>query len=162
MIDNRHPRPYVKAMLRSLNSMARPLLLALLLSMLFAGAAGAGAVLEVNAANPGETLDLKSLAVQGKTTLIDVYSPFCPPCLALAPVIEKLAEKRPDLAIKKLNINRPDVKGIDWKSPLAQQYHIRSVPYFMILNPRGKIVAEGQAAMSQLKSWLQDAGLMNR
>lgn len=162
MIDNQPPRPYVKAMTRSWKFFACRLVLAGLLALLLAAPAGAGAVDDANAANPGQTLDLQSLAVKGKPTLIDIYSPFCPPCLALAPVIEKLAAKRPDLAIKRVNINRQEVQGIDWRSPLAQQYKIRQVPYFMIFNPLGQLVAEGQGAIPQVESWLKQAGLLKQ
>jgi thioredoxin 1 len=136
------------------------LALAGLLALLLAAPAGAGGVDDANAANPGQTLDLQSLAVKGKSTLIDIYSPFCPPCMALAPVIEKLAAKRSDLAIQRVNINRPGVQGIDWRSPLAQQYEIRQLPYFMIFNPQGQLVTEGRAATPQVESWLKEAGLL--
>ena len=72
----------------------------------------------------------------------------------------KLAKKRPDLAIKKVNINRPRVNGIDWRSPLAQQYQIRRVPFFMIFNPQGQSVAQGREATETVGGWLQEAGLM--
>jgi len=98
--------------------------------------------------------------VNGKTTLIDFYSPFCPPCVQLAPVMAQLAAKRPDLAIRKVNINRPGVQGIDWRSPLAQQYQIRQVPYFMVFSPQGRLVAQGREAAETLRRWLQEAGLM--
>jgi thiol-disulfide isomerase/thioredoxin len=98
--------------------------------------------------------------VQGKTTLIDFYSPFCPPCVQLAPLMARLAEKRPDLAVIKVNINRPEVKGIDWRSPLAQQYQIRQVPYFMVFSPKGKLLAQGRDAVETVQRWLQEAGLM--
>ena len=161
MIDNHQLRHYVETMTRVLKSLPRLLVLAALLSLaLGSSGAGAGAVPEANAGNPGQTLDVKSLSVKGKTTVIDFYSPFCPPCVQLAPIMAQLAAKRPDLAIKKVNINRPGVQGIDWRSPLAQQYQIRQVPYFMIFNPQGELVAQGREAAEPVERWLQDAGLM--
>jgi thiol-disulfide isomerase/thioredoxin len=142
----------------AIKSLPRSLVLAALLSLaLVSSGAWAGAIAE---ANPGQTLNVKSLLVKGKTTLIDFYSPFCPPCVQLAPLMDQLAAKRPDLAIKKANINRPGVNGIDWRSPLAQQYQIRQVPYFMIFDPRGKLVAQGREAFETVGRWLQEAGLM--
>ena len=157
MIDIRQPRPYVKAMARILTALTRLLLLASLLALVLVSGAWAG---DANASNPGQCLDLKSLPVKGKTTLVDFYSPYCPPCMAMAPVLDKLARKRPDLALRRVNINRPEVRGIDWRSPLAEQLQLRSVPHFMIFDPRGQLVAEGKAAIPQLKSWLQEAGLL--
>ena len=158
MIDNQRLRHYVKAMSRARKSLPRSLVLAALLSLaLVSSGAWAGAIAE---ANPGQTLNVKSLLVKGKTTLIDFYSPFCPPCVQMAPIMDQLAAKRPDLAIKKANINRPGVNGIDWRSPLAQQYQIRQVPYFMIFNPQGQLVAQGREAVETVGRWLQEAGLM--
>jgi thiol-disulfide isomerase/thioredoxin len=122
-----------------------------------------GVVQAINAGSPGETLDLETLPVQGKTTLVDVYSPYCPPCMRLAPLLEKLARKRHDLAIKKVNIQRSGVSGrIDWQSPLAQQLRLHSIPYFMIFDPQGRLIAEGREARPQVTQWLLEAGLLKK
>ena len=148
-------------MIRSHKISLRSLVVATLLSLALASSgAWAGAVADANRGNPGQTLDVNSLVVQGKTTLIDFHSPFCPPCVQLAPIMAKLAAKRPDLAIKKVDINRPEVQGIDWRSPLAQQYQIRQVPYFMIFNPQGQPVAQGREATEMVERWLKEAGLI--
>jgi thiol-disulfide isomerase/thioredoxin len=161
MIDNHNFKHYVKAMVCHFTSRRCWLVLAALLSLaLIPAVVCAGAVVAANAGHGGEELDLKPLLIVGKTNLIDFYSPFCPPCVQMAPVMEQLAEKRSDLAIQKVNINRPDVRSIDWRSPLAQQFKIRQVPYFMIFSPQGKLVAQGPGAVEQLKSWLREAGLM--
>ena len=163
MIDKHHLRHYVKVMARPFNSGRWPLVLAVLLSLGFVSSgAWAGAVVAANDGHGGETLEVKSLPVKGKTTLIDFYSPFCPPCMRLAPVMKKLAVRRADLAIKKVNINRAGIQGIDWQSPLAQQYGIRRVPYFMIFSPTGKLVAQGKDAVDQVRRWLQEEDLMKR
>ncbi len=161
MIDKHHSRQYVKTMIGSRNFPRRSLVLAVFLVLgLVASGAWAGTVRDANAGRTGQTLNLKRLVVKGKTTLLDFYSPFCPPCVRLAPVMERLAAKRRDLAIKKVNINRPGVNGIDWRSPLAEQYQIRQVPYFMIFSPQGKLVAQGRDAVEYVQRWLQEAGLM--
>jgi thiol-disulfide isomerase/thioredoxin len=134
----------------------------ILLAVLLLGSSVCGAVEEANAGKGGQPLEVASLAVPGKTTVIDFYSPFCPPCLQLAPLLVKLAQKRPELAIKKVNINRPEVKGIDWRSPLAQQYNLRSVPYFMIFNASGKLASKDRAASEQVFGWLKEAGLLGQ
>jgi thiol-disulfide isomerase/thioredoxin len=161
MIDIQQLRHYVKSMSRARKSLPlSPLLAALLVLAFFSSGAVAGTLLDANPNNPGQTLDVKSLLVKGKTTLIDFYSPFCPPCVRLAPIMEKLAKKRPDLVIKKVNINRPGVNGIDWRSPLAQQFQIRQVPFFMIFDAKGQPVAQGREATETVGGWLQEAGLM--
>ena len=163
MIDKQHLSHYERIMTRPHNSGRWPLVLAVLLFLgLVSSGAWAGTVLAANADHSGETLEVKSLPVKGKTTLIDFYSPFCPPCMRLAPVMQKLAARRSDLAIKKVNINRPGIKGIDWQSPLARQYNIRRVPYFMIFSPTGRLVAQGRDAVDQVRRWLQEEDLLRR
>ena len=135
----------------------------LVLLLTLAGQAHSRPVKEVNAGSPGQTLDLRTLPKRGKTTLVDVYSPYCPPCMRLAPILEKLARKRRDLAVRKVNIQRPEVKGrIDWKSPLAKQLQLRAIPYFLIFNQEGKLVAQGKEARTQMVQWLMEAGLLKR
>jgi thiol-disulfide isomerase/thioredoxin len=118
---------------------------------------------KVRVGNPGrggERLDITSLLSKGRTTAFDFFSPYCYPCVRLAPVLEKLAARMPEVAFVKLDINRPQVRGIDWRSPLAQQYRLRSVPYFMIFDPQGKLVAEGAEAQKMVKEWLQKTSLI--
>jgi thiol-disulfide isomerase/thioredoxin len=124
------------------------------------GPARAGEVEEVNQGRGGESLDINDLKTQGRVTVVDFFSPYCPPCLRLAPLLHQLAQVRDNLVIKKVDINRPGVSGIDWNSPLARQYSLHSVPYFVIYNPKGKLVAEGAAAKQQVLQWLREAGLM--
>jgi hypothetical protein len=50
------------------------------------------------------------------------------------------------VAVVKVDINRPDHRGIDWKSPVAGQYKLQSVPQFKVIGPDGKLLAEGDAA----------------
>lgn len=161
MIDKLNFKHYVKTMVRLFTSRGCWLVLAALLSLaVIPAAVWAEPVNDANAGRGGEPLELQPLLTKGKINLIDCYSPFCPPCMHLAPIMEQLAAKRPDLAIHKVNINRPEVRGIDWHSPLAQQYKIRQVPYFMIFSPQGKLVAQGRAATEQVQGWLREAGLM--
>lgn len=161
MIDNHRVKHYVKTMGRAFTSLPQSLLLAAFLSLaLLSSGAWAGEIADANAGHTGQTLDVKSLVVKGKTTLIDFYSRYCPPCMRLAPIMARLADKRPDLALVKVNINRLEFVGIDWSSPLAQQYQIRQVPYFMIFSPQGKLLAQGKDAVGTVQRWLQAAGLM--
>jgi len=94
----------------------------------------------------GERVDLADYIVQGKTTIVDFYSDFCGPCRQISPLIEKFAYSRNDVAVVKVDINRPGVQGIDWDSPVARQYRLESVPSFKIYGPNGQLQAEGDAA----------------
>ena len=78
----------------------------------------------------GQEVNIADFAVPGKTTIFDFTSDFCPPCRRIAPLLDALHASRDDIVVVKVDINRPDVKKIDWSSPVAKQYSIRSVPHF--------------------------------
>lgn len=101
----------------------------------------------------GQEVNLADYIVPGKTTIFDFTSEFCPPCRAIAPKLDALHAKRADVAVVKVDINRPEVKGIDWKSPVAQQYKMRSIPHFKVYGPDGKLKAEGDEARAMVMKW---------
>lgn len=90
----------------------------------------------------GQEIALADYLVPGKTTVFDFTSKYCPPCVAIAPDLEKLHAKRDDIVVVFVDINRPETKGIDWKSPVAVQHGMRSIPHFKVYGPDGKIIAE--------------------
>lgn len=102
----------------------------------------------------GKEIKVADYLVTGKITIFDFYSKFCPPCRAIAPSLEKLHETRADIAVVKVDINRPDVQGIDWESPVARQYDLHSIPHFKVYGADGKLKAEGDAAYDLVTSWL--------
>ena len=103
----------------------------------------------------GKEVTLADYLVPGKTTVFDFYSEYCPPCRAIAPRLENLHMTRADIVVVKVDINRPGVKGIDWKSPVARQYKLESIPHFKVYDPDGKLQAEGDAAYELVTSWLK-------
>jgi thiol-disulfide isomerase/thioredoxin len=90
----------------------------------------------------GAEVKLTDYLVDGKTVIFDFYSDYCGPCKAVAPRLEALHAKRADIVVVKVDINRPGVKGIDWKSPVAVQYKLHSIPHFKVYGPNGKMRAE--------------------
>ncbi len=121
-------------------------LLATLCSLAFAAAALA-ADTHTKGAEPahisqGQTVNLADYTVPGKTTIFDFTSKYCPPCQGYNEPLVKLHQQRKDVAIVKVDINRPDVKGIDWRSPVAQQFEMRGIPHFKVYGPDGKLIAE--------------------
>lgn len=102
----------------------------------------------------GEEVALSDYMVTGKTTVFDFTSQYCPPCRAISPRLDELHKKRADVAVVKIDINRADVKGIDWQSPVAKQYKLRSIPNFKVYGPDGKLVAEGKEASEMVYKWV--------
>jgi thiol-disulfide isomerase/thioredoxin len=103
----------------------------------------------------GRKVKLADYLVTGKTTVFDFYSPYCPTCREIAGDIEKLHESRGDLAVVLVNINRPEVKVIDWNSPVAKQYALPSTPQLKVYGPDGKLVAEGKPAYQMVTGWFK-------
>lgn len=103
----------------------------------------------------GEEITLADHLFAGKTTIVDFYSKYCPPCMRLGPIIESLVEGREDLALVKVDINRPGVQGIDWNSPVAQKFALRSIPYLRVYGPDGTMQAEGRAALEMVLGWTE-------
>jgi thiol-disulfide isomerase/thioredoxin len=103
----------------------------------------------------GKEVALTDYLVPGKTVIFDFNSEYCPPCRAIAPYLEKLNAAHGDVVVVSVDINRPGIKGIDWKSPVARQYKMESIPHFKIYGPNGKLVAEGDPARDKVEQLLQ-------
>jgi thioredoxin 1 len=132
---------------------------ALLGALLTAPALSAGDA--VNQANAGQPINLTNVLVKGKVNIVDFYSKFCPPCMRISPLLEKLGEKRSDLQIVKVDINRPGIEGIDWQSPLAKQFQLQSIPHFKIYDGSGKLMKEGDGAYQEVVAMLKGQKLIN-
>jgi len=100
----------------------------------------------------GQTINIDSLACPGKITIVDFSSDYCAPCVQLAMYLIKTSKTYPQrYAIRRVNVNRPGVVGIDWQSPVSKQYHLESLPRLVVYDDRVK-VAEGDAA----RQWVID------
>lgn len=105
-------------------------------------------------------VDLGAMIVSNKTNIVDLYSDYCPPCVKIAPYLKKLDESREDIALIKIDINRSGVQGIDWQSPVARQFKLRSIPHFIVVSPSGKIKFQGKKAYKFVLDQLRDEGLI--
>jgi thiol-disulfide isomerase/thioredoxin len=142
--------------------MKHAIMCALALSFVLAVApmpARPGTLEPINAANPGQETSVSQYVQAGKTTIVDFYSQYCPPCRAISPKLEQLAGKRGDVKVVKLDINRPDVKGIDWGSPLARQYKLQSIPHFKVYDESGNLKVEGDEAYQFVTQLLAKEGI---
>lgn len=104
-------------------------------------------------------VNLQKMIVKGKTNIIDFYSEYCPPCKKIAPFLRKLDEKRGDIAVIKIDINRKGITGIDWESPVAMQFELKSVPYFIVISPWGKLICKGKEAYRYVVQQMRVSGI---
>lgn len=114
----------------------------------------------INKENPGEEIDVTPFLAKGKTTVVDFYSEYCGPCVRIAPLLKQLDEKRDDIVVIKIDINRPGVSRIDWQSPAAAQYKLKSIPHFKIYGTSGDLEIEGNDAYKRVGQLLQESGVI--
>ena len=103
----------------------------------------------------GQEVKITDYLVPGKTTIFDFTSEFCPPCRAISPRLDELHARRDDIVVVKVDLNRPGIQGIDWKSPVARQYNMNSIPHFKVFGPDGKLIAEGDKARALVTGWFK-------
>ncbi len=88
------------------------------------------------------------LAAKGKV-LVDFWASWCGPCMMMAPVLEQLDEKYPDLKVVKVNV--------DAAQEPAVQFGIDSIPAFLLFED-GKVTKKTVGAMP-LEALAQRLGL---
>lgn len=71
----------------------------------------------------GNTFETEVLNANG-TVLVDFFATWCGPCKMLSPVLEKVAEKHPDVKVVKVDV--------DQASDLASQYGVMGVPTMIV------------------------------
>lgn len=86
-----------------------------------------------------------------KPTLVDFWATWCAPCRAIAPHVEKLAEKFSG----KLNVGKMDV---DHNPKIATNYDVRSIPMLLIFH-KGKVIGQlvGAAPLPKIEAFVTDA-----
>ena len=59
-----------------------------------------------------------------KKVLVDFWAPWCVPCRMVGPILDEIAEERPDIKVVKINV--------DEEMALSGQYQIMSIPTMMV------------------------------
>jgi thiol-disulfide isomerase/thioredoxin len=108
---------------------------------------------------PGEEVDIAQMVVKGKTTIFDFFSAYCGPCVKISPKLGELDNRREDIVVIKIDINREGIQSIDWESPVVKQYAIKSIPYFIIYDDTGARSHEGSAARQVVEQLLTREGI---
>lgn len=81
------------------------------------------------------------------TVLVDFWASWCGPCQMLAPVLEELAAKHPELSVVKVNV--------DENMALAAAFGVESIPTLLVLRD-GQLVNKsiGFVSLSEIEKLL--------
>lgn len=100
--------------------------------------------------NGGQEVNLASLLVPGKVTVVDFYADWCGPCRQLSPHLDRLAREDPDVNVVKVDI-------VKWNTPVTRQHNIRSVPNLRVYDRSGRAVGSSTSDFRQVLRQVEQA-----
>jgi len=92
----------------------------------------------------GEEVDLEAHEVDGKFTIFDFGAPWCGPCHVAEKLLRDYLSDHPDVALRAVVLDAQDAKT-SFDMPVVAQ-HLQTapgLPYFILVNPKGKTIARG-------------------
>ena len=89
----------------------------------------------------GKTNFQEEILQSDRPVLLDFWASWCGPCRMVAPLVEEIAEERPDIKVGKINV--------DEQPELAGQFGVMGIPTMVVVKD-GTVV--NQAAGARPKS----------
>jgi thiol-disulfide isomerase/thioredoxin len=93
---------------------------------------------------PGQDFNFQSYFTRERVSIVYFYADWCPACQSFNPIMDAVNAQIPDMQVLFMNIG-------EWNTPVTRRYNVNSVPYLMIYDKEGNLVAQGRNA----KTWLQ-------
>lgn len=82
------------------------------------------------------------------TVLVDFFATWCGPCKMLAPHLDELSAKNPDVKIVKIDV--------DEETPLAIKYGVASIPTLLLFKDGEKVKQTlGYQTLDQLENFVK-------
>lgn len=72
-----------------------------------------------------------------ETVLVDFWAAWCAPCRMVSPIVDEIAEERPDIKVCKINV--------DEEPELASAFQVMSIPTLVVIKD-GKVVNQSVGA----------------
>ncbi|MBO4813680.1 MAG: thioredoxin family protein [Muribaculaceae bacterium] len=111
--------------------------------------ASASAPVQVSASVEAASTETETPVADAKLTVIDFYATWCGPCKAMAPIVEKMKKKYPNVVFKKVDI--------DQDQELAMQYQVDAVPTFVFKTDKGEERMVGACSEAEFEEAIKKA-----
>ena len=99
----------------------------------------------------GAQVDISQHLVLGSVTVVDFYADWCGPCRQLSPSLEQMASSDPEIALRKIDI-------VNWRTAVAQQFNIHSIPQVNVYDRNGRLVGTALGVdVEKVKSYVAQA-----
>ena len=99
---------------------------------------------DVQTISKGGEVRLEEHLVAGKFTMFDFYADWCTICREIGPQLDRLAGESDWVAIRKIDV-------VDWTSDVTRQFELTSLPYLVLYDPGGALIATGDQALDRLR-----------
>jgi thiol-disulfide isomerase/thioredoxin len=94
----------------------------------------------------GAAINEQDLTIPGQYTVVEFFADWCAPCRAIDPYLKDLAEDS-RVAVRKVDI-------VNWESPVAKQWGLRSIPHLRVYDPSGRLLGEPTSNLNQIIAYI--------